>query len=209
MKPKLLIVLLISVLLMTMLPSCGGASKSLAECGEEVISVMADMVENEDFKSLYHIPSEYDDTIQKLREGDYGKCKAVYELTIPEEELMEAHGSDIEWENFSEELYEYLCSTVYVSFATRINRGYDATIASSIYAAQKTFVSREADGNKVYVYTFEKGCPITVTFVAGEDGSVRATGYFIINDDFVTDDESSIEKSCKALGIEGVTVTKK
>lgn len=209
MKRKLLIGLLIGVMLITMLPSCGGASTSLAECGEEVISVMADMVENEDFRSLYHIPAEHEETIQKLRDGDYGKCKAVYELSIPEEELLEAHASDIEWENFSEELYEYLCSTVYVSFATRINRGYDAMIASSIYVAQKTYVSREAEGNKVYVYTFEKGCPITVTFVAGEDGSVRAIGYFIINDDFLTDDESSIEKSCKVLGIEGVTVTKK
>ncbi len=60
-----------------------------------------------------------------------------------------------------------------------------------------------------YFYTFfEKGYPIVGSFICDGDGAFRAVGYLIINDDFITDDASSIKESCEALEIEGVTVNK-
>ena len=88
MKRKLFTVLLACILLLTLLTSCNGKPKSLTECGEDVISLMAEMLESEEYKSLYNLPAAYDDQINMLREGNYSKSIAVYELLISEEELL-------------------------------------------------------------------------------------------------------------------------
>ncbi|MBE6694287.1 MAG: hypothetical protein E7589_05955 [Ruminococcaceae bacterium] len=210
MKSKLFIGLLIGVLLMTLFTSCNGTTKSFIECGEEVISFMAEMVENEAYISLYDLPDAYDETISKLREGDYSKSLAVYELSIPAEEMFEVFDAAIKKEHFSEDLYKYVCSSAYVSFASRINQrsGAEAISVSSAFSARKTFASKSIDAYKIYLYVFENGCPIAITFVANSDGSFSAVGHFIINDAFVTNDEYSIQQSCEASGIKDVTVKK-
>jgi len=210
MKRKISIVLLVVILLITMFTSCNENSKSLVGYGEEVISLMSEMVENEDYKSLYNLPSAYDETISNLRGGNYSKSSAVYELSIPEDELFESIDADIDKESFSEDLYKHVCSSTYTSLASHINQksGVEAISVSIAFSAQKSFVNKEMDANKVYLYVFENGCPILIIFSAGEEGSFRAIGYFIINDTFVTDDENSIMESCKVVGINGVTVKK-
>ena len=210
MKRRISIGLLIGLLLMTMFTSCNETTKSLVECGEDVISLMAEMVDSENYGSLYNLPAAYDKTISNLRDGNYSKSSAVYEMLISEDELFESIDTAINKESFSEDLYKQVCSSAYVSFASHINLkdGVEAMSVSTAFSAQKTFVNKEMDANKVYLYVFENGCPILITFVSGEDGSFRAIGYFIINDTFVTDDEHSIIESCKVLGINDVTVKK-
>ena len=210
MKRKIFIVLLIGLLLMTILTSCNETTKSLVECGEDVISLMAEMVDSENYRLLYNLPAAYDKTISNLCNGNYSKSSAVYELSISEDDLFESINTNIDKESFSEDLYKNVCSSAYISFASLINQkgGVEAMSISTAFSAQKSFVNKEMDANKVYLYVFENGCPILITFVAGEDGSFRAVGYFIINDTFVTDDEYSIIESCKASGINNVTVKK-
>ena len=171
---------------------------------------MDEMVDSENYGSLYNLPAAYDKTISNLRNGDYSKSSAVYELSIPEDELFESIDTSIDKESFSEDLYKHVCSSAYLSLASRITQkgGVEAISVSTAFSAQKSFVNKEMDANKIYLYVFENGCPILITFVAGEDGSFRAVGYFIINETFVTDDEHSIIESCKALGINHVTVKK-
>ena len=210
MKRKIFIVLLIGLLLMTILTSCNETTKSLVDCGEDVISLMTEMVDSENYRLLYNLPAAYDKTISNLRNGNYSKSSAVYELSISEDDLFELINTNIDKESFSEDLYKNVCSSAYISFASLINQkgGVEAMSISTAFSAQKSFVNKEMDANKVYLYVFENGCPILITFVAGEDGSFRAVGYFIINDTFVTDDEYSIIESYKASGINNVTVKK-
>ena len=210
MKRKIFIGLLIGLLLMTILTSCNETTKSLVECGEDVISLMAEMVDSENYRLLYNLPAAYDKTISNLRNGNYSKSSAVYELSISEDDLFESINTNIDKESFSEDLYKNVCSSAYISFASLINQkgGVEAMSISTAFSAQKSFVNKEMDANKVYLYVFENGCPILITYVAAEDGSFRAVGYFIINDTFVTDDEYSIIESCKASGINNVTVKK-
>ena len=208
MKNKLFIVLLVGILLVAFLMSCNGAARSLIECGEEVVSLMAEMVENEAYESLYNMPPAYDETIDKLRAGEYSKSLAVYELLIPEEELLKSFGTEINKENFSDDLYKYVCSSAYTSFASRINQlnGVESIAVMSAFSAQKNFTVENLSENKIYLYVFEGGCPVAVTFVADGEDSVRAIGHFIINDSFATDGESSIKESCESFDIKGVTV---
>ena len=69
MKRKISIGLLIGILIITIFTSCNGTTKSLIECGEEVISLMAEMIDNENYGDLYNLPDAYDETICYLRDG--------------------------------------------------------------------------------------------------------------------------------------------
>ena len=204
---KLFAVLLACVLLLTLFTSCNENPKSLTECGEDVISLMAEMLESEDYKSLYNLPAAYDDQVNRLREGNYLKSIAVYELLVSEEELLD---KTIDKDGLSKELYEYICSSAYVSFTSRINQasGVEGTTVSTVFTAQKSYANKDIDTNRIYLYVFENGCPIAVTFVADGKDSLRAVGHFIMNDEFIAEDENSIKESCEALGINDVTVKK-
>ncbi len=172
MKRTISIGLLIGILLMTMFTSCNKTPKSIVEYGEDVISLMAEMVDNENYGSIYNLSTAYDKTISDLRNGNYSKSSAVYELSISEDELFEPIHTNINKEAFSEDLYKHVCSSAYISFASRINQkaGVEAMSVSTVFSAQKSFVNKEIDENKVYLYVFEKGCPVLITFVEGEDG---------------------------------------
>lgn len=206
-RRKLLVLLMICILLMTLLTSCRTGSKSLRECGEEIISLMAEMIEYDECASLYALPPSCDEVIRILREGNYMKSVAVYELLIPEEALLE---KTVKKESLSEAVYEYICSSAFAAFASYANQGggVESVAVSTVYSVQKSFVYNDADSNKLYIYVFEGGCPIVVTFVPDGEDLLRAVGHFIINDKFVTEDENSIKESCKMLGLDGVIVNK-
>lgn len=208
MKKKNFLCIVISVLLIISLSSCGGSSKSLLEYGTEVISLMREMVENGEYAKFYNIPAAYDETVKALRNGDYSKASVVYELSVSASKLI---GIDIDESELSDELYSYICSSSYISFSSLINQksGSDALAVSAIFSAQKTFACKDIEENKVYLYVFENGYPIVITFVPGEDGSVRAIGNFVINADFAVDDAEKIESSCESMGIAGVEAIEK
>lgn len=208
MKERLFAILLACILPITLLASCTRGSSSLAECGEDVISMMTEMLTSDEYISLYTISSiSYDEQINALRKGDYSKSLAIYELSIPEKELLD---KTVDKDKMSDELYEYICSSAYTSFASRVNEpcGIEAMTVSAIITAQKTYAYEDIDTKTIYLYVFEKGCPIAVTFVSGGNNSLKAVGHFIVNDNFITDDESSIKESLKTVGINDVTVTK-
>ena len=206
---KLFVILTICILLTVSLVSCNNETVSLTECGESVISIMAEMIVSDGYKEFYEfsINESQNEVIDKISEGDYSKASAVYELAIPKDALI----NDVAKDDFSEELYNYLCLSQSSSLATAINRhsGNDAVVVSSIFSAQKIFANGNIDEIKTYLYVFENGNPIMMIYTPGEDGSFRASGFFIINDSFATDSESAIAKSCDDAGIRGVTVTKK
>ena len=187
MKRRVLLLLLACVMVATVFSSCV-KEKTLAEYGEEVIDLMAEAVGNEDYKSLYGSMPQYAETIDGIKAGDYSKIKAIYELVITEENLLSLQGFDIDEDSMSAELYNYICSSAYVSFDSKINvktGDTNAIIASSIFTMQKSFVSTK-DVNRIYLYVFENGTPIAVTFVSGGDRVIKASGGFIINEDFVS-----------------------
>lgn len=206
MKRKLFTILLVCSLLMTLFASCKSNADVFISYGEDVISLMAEMLENEEYASMYGLSDRYNETLDKLRQGDYSEFSSVYELSIPEEELIEK--LDINEKDFSKDLYQYLCASSYGSFASRVNMeaNVEAISVSSAFAAQKIFVDQKVDENKTYLFVFEKGCPIVVSFITEDDGAFRVAGQFIINDRFVTDDEDSIQESCKAFGFDNVKV---
>ena len=196
MKNKLLTVFLCFALLTGVLSSCSSKSDILKESGEEVVALMVEMIESEEYKKLYELPESCVLVVSELCEGDYSELEQVYELVIPVEQLMD---KSLDEDDLSEELYQYACSSALVTFSSRVNQAesIDAVAVSSLFSAQKSFASKKMDESTVYLYVFEDGYPIAVTFVDSGEDAFRAIGYFILNEEFDTDDEDSIRKSCK------------
>lgn len=203
MKRRLLIIFVTAFLLLS-LYSCNTSDKPLEKAGEEVIALMREMTVSEEYEKLYGLPLDYGNAVAKLREGDYTEASAVYELDVPV-------GSMLSVEMNSDNLEEYVTSAAYVSFASRVNQaaGVEALSVAAAYSAQITFVNAEVKENTVYLYVFENGYPITVAFIPGEDGAVRAVGYFMLNDSLLVESSDDIENSLADLGVVGVKATKK
>ena len=168
MNRKFLVVLLIIVMLMSTFTSCNAKPQSLTECGEKVISLMVEMLESNEYKSLYNLPAAYDDQVKRLRDGDYSKSIAVYELLFSEEELLNnVLDADFDKSAFSKELYDYICSSTYTSFVSRINQanGVEALTISSVFTAQLAFANSDFDTNKIYLYVFESEKSVMKTYI--------------------------------------------
>ena len=189
--------------------SCGSniQGRTLRSCGESLIALMADMVKSEAYADLYDFPNAYADTAAKLREGDYQKPSAVYTLQVPENAAL--LGESIP-DGLSAPLDTYLHDAAFLAFSSRINQmqGVDALSASSMYTAQISFVGDEGIERALYLYTFENGYPIAVHFLPGEDGAVRAVGYFLLHEGLDTADADAIEVSLETIGFPGITADK-
>ena len=206
MKKIFIAILLIATLLVSLV-SCGKKSLSLTDCANEVISIMSLMTKSNEYKALYNLPAVYAEALSELSDGDYGKADAVYEIKVPQDALLDP---GIDTSSLSGELKDYISSMVHTAFATKINQasGVAALAVSAAFSAQKTFSNVNISENTIYLFTFENGYPIAVAFIAGEGGSVRACGNFIIGDKLATEGEDAISTSLADIGIAEVTVTK-
>ena len=199
--------ILITLSLSLMLLSCGAQTdgRSLKECGQAVISLMDEMIACESYSSFYTTAAEYSDTIAILRTGDYENAAQVYRISVSENDLL-----PIDTTGLSDSLSDYLNDAAALSLSTRINQqnGVEALSVSVMYAAQMTFVSDESDESTMYLYTFADGVPILICFLPGNDQTVRAVGYFILNDALKTSSADEIKASLAALGFHDIIVEK-
>ena len=77
---KLFVILTICILLIASLASCNNETVSLTECGESVISIMAEMIVSDGYKEFYEfsINESQNEIINKISKCDYSKASAVY-----------------------------------------------------------------------------------------------------------------------------------
>lgn len=56
--------------------------------------------------------------------------------------------------------------------------------------------------NPIYLYTYENGNPVAVTFIAGEDGAVSASGTFVICDALTFESAEDVEAFFEEVEVE-------
>lgn len=204
--------LAMTAVLLLALGGCAGkdgpenSGKSLRDHGMDVISVMEEMVKSKDYASLIGSSAEAVEEIRAdLAAGDYTAPLAVYEVQCPhiQDVLALAEDSTIT-DGFSEALKNHLNNRAASTLVNLINSrsGYAPLAAASVYSTGKTFVWEKPQENTLYLYTFENGYPITVTFTAGEDNSMTATGTFLIVEDFDIQAAEQLLTLLKGLGFE-------
>ena len=78
----------------------------------------------------------------------------------------------------------------------------DQIPATAVCTAGKTFVCSEASGDVTYLYVYETGYPIAVSFSEGENHAWSASGTFLINDRLDAASQESIASFFAEYAIE-------
>ncbi|MBR5312839.1 MAG: hypothetical protein IKU40_08175 [Clostridia bacterium] len=190
--------LLIAVLASVLLTSCGVTESELPSLeirGMQIVSMLEEIAESEDYLSIYSSDEELLNIIHTFAEGDHSDPKAVYRLTLSEESVKSLCGTDI-LTSLSPELQSFLEGRVQASVINIANArgGSTALAAASICTAGKTFVSDEITEDTIYLYTFENAVPVAVSFTVGEGNTVSASGTFLIAEELNTGSPESIRE---------------
>lgn len=207
MKKKILIsILLILTLILCSCTTKNGSgniegnhnldNKSLYDHGFEVISLLVEMIGNEEYREAMNNSTELQDIAGKIQDGDYSTPKTVYQVTITEDEQNKLLAmNNINQENLTDTLGNYMKKKMLVNVINLLNVQYGTSYlaASSIYTAEKYFVCNEMSEDVIYIYTYESGFPIIITFVTGDDGIVIAKGTFIFDEQFDVTTEQDVK----------------
>lgn len=199
--------LLLSVIMLLSLCACGEtastkeAEKSLYEHGLDVIAVMSEMTQLESYVETYTGSGEIKEVVKSIGEGDYTAPKAVYAITVNAEQI--AAYADVEaLDGASDALQKTMENKFIVALISQVNgrAGAMNLAAASVCTAGKTFVTDEISESVIYLYTYENGKPISITFTCGEDRTVSAAGMFMMYDEFPCDSVEEIEEFFREVG---------
>lgn len=188
---------------------CSGCStqkndeKSLYAQGIEIVSLMKEMVENEDYLDIY---TENEAILQHLSgagPADPTKPKAVYEISVPEDELMQLFQLEKNTD-FSDSLKSFLKARTYSAFASELNAmgGAELLAASSICTTVKNFISTDFTGNVLYLYLYENSAPVLISFSSNSENIVTATGNFILCEAFNSRTKEDIEAFFEYISVD-------
>lgn len=171
-------------------------TKSLYAQGLEVVQIMSEMTQTEEYVDIHTGNSEIKTVIQNISTGDYSSPKAVYAISITDDNLA-AMAELNSLDSASEELKTFLMQRVLGSLMTQINgmSGVENLAASSVCTVGKTFVNENATEDVIYLYTYENALPVAVTFTIGEDQAVSASGVFVMYDGFTCGSADEIKSS--------------
>ena len=190
------------------LAACLGAAMLLASCGTteselpslevrgmQIVSMLEEIAESEEYLSIYSADSELLDIIDSFAEGDRSDPKTIYRITLSEESVKALCGTDV-LTSLSPKLREFLEGRVQASVINIANArgGSTALAATSICTAGRTFVSDEITDDTIYLYTFEDAVPVAVAFTVGEGNTVTASGTFLIADERNTDSPETVRE---------------
>ena len=194
--------------------ACGGGRAGTQDAGDislydrglAVIDIMAEMTESEAYIGLTTANDGIRAIIQNDLAGEHEKPEAVYSVSIPEEQLwawwdmaeMEETGE------MSQELRAFLQHRILTSIPSVINgmAGVEELAAANACTAQKTFTVKNEMEDVTYLYVFEDAAPAAVTFTAGEDGTVSASGTFLLQEEFSCGSAAEIEAFFEGIGVE-------
>ena len=167
------------------------------EKGMEIVGVIEEMINSEEYLEIYSI--QVDDVmsyINSAAEGDYSEAEHIYELKFDDDI---ADMLNVELDGLPKSLKEMMKAKLPAAFISLMNNrvGSAAIAAASMTTASTMFLTDET-GNAIYIYTFEEGYPIAVTFAVNDEGICSASGTFLFGADEL--DFSSAKKLEKSLG---------
>lgn len=189
---------LIGLIIALSLSACGdkgnAEGKSLYEQGLEIVQLLSEMTQTEGYADVYTGNSEVKAVIQSISAGDYSSPKAVYAISIADDDLaamVELNRLD----NVSDELKKFLLQRSRSALITQINSmsGVENLAAASVCTAGKSFVNENVTEDVIYLYTYENARPVAVTFSVGENQAVSASGMFVMYDGFTCGSAAEIE----------------
>ena len=202
------LVSMIALMLVLSFSACGNTegnaeTKSLYAQGLEVVQLISELTQTEEYIALHTGNGEIKEIVEQLGTAAYSVPKAVYAISITEETLAGMTGfSDMA--GASEALKDFLMQKSLSALMTQITAmgGVENLAAASVCTAGKTFISENAAGNIIYLYTYDNAVPAAVTFTVGEEHTVSANGVFMLYDGFTCDSADEIKSFFSDITVE-------
>lgn len=184
---------------------CGSVKneKSLYAQGVKVITLMKEMTQNEDYLNASAGSAVLKSRLSDAAAEEIGKPKTVYQISIKENDLIQMLEAE-EIKTASEELRGFITSASYAAVASQINAagGPEDLAAAAACKASETFISTNFTGNVLYLYLYENGAPVMVSFTSGPEHIVTATGTFILTDEFAPESKEEVASYFGTLPVE-------
>lgn len=165
------------------------SGRSLYEHGMEIVAMLSEMAQNEDYVQLLISSPEVISLLADLGQGDFSQPSAVYQITASLDaivSLFEEEDPGFSLNQLSPAVREMWESRLLSILVNQVNAQYGSTFlaACSVCSASQLFVSRELTENMIYLYAFPNAAPVAVTFIKGENGAVSASGMFLSADPY-------------------------
>ena len=189
--------LVLLILCAVMVFSACGKKKyaTFEEKGMEIVGVIEDIINSEEYLEVYGIRDEAVlELIEDTAEGDYSEAEHIYELKF--DDLVNDMVDN--YNKLPRSLKEMMKDRAYGAYISSLNSmvGSIPLVAASMTTASSVFATAQEE-NTIYIYTFEEGYPIAVTFVVNDEGICSASGTFLFGADEL--DFSSAKKLEKSL----------
>ena len=156
--------------------------RELYKIGLELISVMDEMLGSKEYAEIMASGS-VDQVVDSVDTNDYDSPVAVYRITLPKsDKFVKITGSFDEdrWNSLSPNLQKQIEHRfTFSAIANIINSAYGSTnlAFSSLYTAYEENKSINIKRTTVFLYIFEEGTPIAVTF--SKSGGVNGQFVFL------------------------------
>jgi len=173
-------ILMLAAALMLSTGALGESKTDYLTAGLEVTKIMGQIAADENYISLIVGVSEIDAVRETVNTGDYDRPTAVYELKLKDprafvESTMDETTRET-WAKIPEELKEQALRRFNVQALLTMYTSRQGAVNIAFSSATVAVVPNDltAEESVYYLYTFEKGTPILVSF-----GYRGATGTFV------------------------------
>ncbi|MBQ6896536.1 MAG: hypothetical protein IJN69_04940 [Oscillospiraceae bacterium] len=172
-----------------------GSQKSLYSHGLDLVEMVEEMAKSEAYLEIYTGSPRISEVVSGFGSGDYSVVKKVYKLT-PTEAYLAEYGTAAEMSGLSSKVKKTVSDKTIAAIVTQINAmgGAENLAATTVCTAGKTFVSSELKETCVWIYVFEYGFPVAVTFTPGEDSTVSASAMLVSCEEFPVESAQDIEE---------------
>ena len=192
---KKLLCMVCAVVLMLGLAGCGKTEASAYDRGLETVGLLAEAMGSQAYLDMMSANASLREIIKQAAKGDYSAPKAAFALSFPDEGMYLFSGV-LEPAEVPDTLTDLVNHRLISAIIPQINAigGAEILAASTVCTVSKTFVSTAIQEDMIYLYLFETGCPVAVTFTTGENSTVTATAVPILYEDFPQDDMDAMQE---------------
>jgi len=171
MSLKKILTVLLSACLILGLAGCASGQDKLYSAGIELAEIMEEMIESDEYSSIMGGQiSGVIDLRETIGHVDFDEPEAVYSIELPDaEDFLDTAGysGNDDWDELSDELQQQITNRISVS--TLISsyhsaKGSYAVAFSALYTALLYKDDISPEQTTVYLYEFEDGAAIAVTF---------------------------------------------
>lgn len=202
---------LLSLVFLLSMTACGAeetTENTLYDQGMEIAALLSEMTKTEGYLQVYTASGEIREIVESIGDGEYSAPKAAFAITIPADTIFDMAELDA-LKDSSQTLRDHVSDRTVAAILSQINAGagVEKLAASSICTASMTFSYPDLQEPVIHVYVYENGFPIGVCFLPGEDGTVSASGTFLLNEAFTGDSAESIVEYFSEIPVEVSLIT--